>query len=104
MNAQPEFSDQHSRWVFADFKSDQREAYMKRILRNFFPLAMVTVLSAGVFPLAAVAQVKDGIDRTVLPLAEPARPLYKELDARNVKPPAYFQVKAPAGARGVAVL
>ena len=39
-------------------------------------------------------------DRTVLPLAEPKPPTYKELDARNAKPPARFEVKAPAkGAR-----
>ena len=35
-------------------------------------------------------------DRTVLPIAEPKPPTYKELDARNAKPPARFEVKAPA--------
>ena len=34
-------------------------------------------------------------DRTVLPIAEPKPPTYKELDARNAKPPARFEVKAP---------
>ena len=36
-----------------------------------------------------------GIDRTVLPIAEPNYPLATELDARNAKPPARFEVKAP---------
>ena len=35
-------------------------------------------------------------DRTVLPLAEPTPATYKELDARNAKAPARFEVKAPA--------
>src|SRR6185436_17618917 len=37
----------------------------------------------------------DGLDRTVLPIPEPKRPTYKELDARNVKPPERWEVKAP---------
>lgn len=34
-------------------------------------------------------------DRSSLPIREPARQTYKELDARNAKPPARFEVKAP---------
>ncbi len=52
-------------------------------------------------PLAAAG---DGLDRTVLPIKEPARPLYKELDARNVTPPARWEVKAPKGAPNVVVI
>ena len=37
------------------------------------------------------------LDRTVLPIAEPKRPTYSELDARKAKPPARFEVKAPQG-------
>ena len=46
----------------------------------------------------------DGLDRTVLPIPEPKRPTYKELDARNVKPPERWEVKAPEGAPNVVVV
>ncbi len=46
----------------------------------------------------------DAMDRTALPIKEPIRPLYKELDARNVTPPPRFEVKAPAGAPNVVVI
>jgi arylsulfatase len=46
----------------------------------------------------------DGLDRTSLPIKEPVRPTYKELDARNVTPPPRFEVKAPAGAPNVVVI
>jgi arylsulfatase len=44
------------------------------------------------------------IDRTVLPVQEPKRPFYQELDARQVKPPAPFKVQAPAGAPNVVIV
>ncbi len=40
-------------------------------------------------------------DRTSLPIVEPLRQPTTTLDARNVKPPARFEVKAPAGAPNV---
>jgi arylsulfatase len=43
-------------------------------------------------------------DRTVLPIQEPKRPLYKELDARNAKMPPNFEVKAPAGSPNVVII
>ena len=43
-------------------------------------------------------------DRTVLPIAEPDPPRYKELDARNAKAPARFEVKAPARAPNVVIV
>jgi arylsulfatase len=46
----------------------------------------------------------DGLDRTVLPIKEPIRPTYKELDARNVTPPPRWEVKAPGGAPNVVVI
>ncbi len=46
----------------------------------------------------------DGLDRTVLPIKEPARQTYKELDARNAKAPARWEVKAPPGAPNVVVV
>jgi arylsulfatase len=43
-------------------------------------------------------------DRTILPVQEPKRPLYKELDVRNVKTPPHAEVKAPAGAPNVVIV
>ena len=43
------------------------------------------------------SRASDGLDRTVLPIPEPKRQTYKELDARNAKAPARWEVKAPAG-------
>jgi len=45
-----------------------------------------------------------GVDRTVLPLAEPTYPASQELDARNAKAPARFEVKAPQGAPNVVIV
>ena len=44
---------------------------------------------------------ESGIDRTVLPIPEPKRPIYKELDVRNAVPPPRFEVKPPEGAPNV---
>ncbi|MBL8818245.1 MAG: arylsulfatase [Planctomyces sp.] len=46
----------------------------------------------------------DQLDRTSLPIPEPRRPVYTELDVRNVKSPPRFEVKAPAGAPNVIVV
>jgi len=46
----------------------------------------------------------EPLDRSVLPIPEPARPAYTEIDARKVQPPPRFQVKAPAGAPNVIVV
>jgi arylsulfatase A-like enzyme len=62
------------------------------------------LLLAVAFPLVAAGQAPDKLDRTVLPIPEPKRPLYKELDARNVKAPPRFDVKAPAGAPNVVIV
>ena len=52
----------------------------------------------------AWAQTGDKVDRTVLPIQEPKRPLYTELDVRSVKTPPHFEVKAPAGAPNVVIV
>ncbi|BFU96516.1 MAG: Sulfatase [Nitrospira sp.] len=44
------------------------------------------------------------IDRTVLPIQLPKRPLYNELDVRKAKAPPHFEVTAPAGAPNVLVV
>ena len=54
-------------------------------------------------PAAPASTAAGGIDRTVLPIAEPDYPRETQLDARNAKPPARFEVKAPQGAPNVIV-
>ena len=49
------------------------------------------------------AGVGAGLDRTVLPIAEPDYPRATELDARNAKAPPRFEVKAPQGAPNVII-
>jgi arylsulfatase len=44
------------------------------------------------------------LDRTVLPIKEPIRQTYKELDVRNAKAPARFEVKAPGKAPNVVIV
>src|SRR5690349_13847866 len=44
------------------------------------------------------------MDRTVLPIKEPARKSYTELNVRNATPPPRFEVKAPKGAPNVVVV
>jgi arylsulfatase A-like enzyme len=51
-----------------------------------------------------IASAQETLDRTVLPIQEPARPTYSELDARNVKAPPRFEVKAPKGAPNVVIV
>ena len=46
----------------------------------------------------------DGLDRTVLPIPEPAVTTISERDARKATAPPRFQVKAPAGAPNVLIV
>ena len=63
--------------------------------------ALTSVLAAA---CAAAASAQPQVDRTVLPLAEPKRPTYTEIDARKVKMPPRHDVKAPAGAPNVVIV
>jgi arylsulfatase len=55
-------------------------------------------------PAASNKAASDTLDRTVLPIPEPKRQTYKDLDARNAKAPERWQVKAPEGAPNVVVV
>jgi len=76
--------------------------------KNLFGLMMV----AGILPYSCtqkkteqpVIVSEDGLDRTVLPIREPIRPTYKDLDARNATPPPRWEVKAPKGAPNVVIV
>jgi arylsulfatase A-like enzyme len=76
---------------------------------------IILILIAGIFLTSCTQKPDSGgragkaspegdLDRTVLPIKEPVRPTYTELDARNVTPPARFQVKAPEGAPNVVIV
>jgi arylsulfatase A-like enzyme len=56
---------------------------------------------------ANVAQARAGsgqLNRTVLPIPEPQPPSITELDVRNAKAPARFEIKAPEGAPNVLIV
>src|SRR5262245_18334065 len=75
----------------------ERENHMTRVT----PLA---VLGLALTIAATTVSAQETLDRAVLPIAEPTRPTYRELDARQAKPPAQFEVKAPAGAPNVVIV
>lgn len=69
--------------------------------------------AAVVFGLAALASIGASgqviaqdvpIDRTALPIRQPVYPPVTELDARNVKAPPFFQIKAPPAAPNVLIV
>ena len=67
--------------------------------------AMYRALTPALATLCATgAGAQQGPDRTVLPLAEPKRPTYTEIDARNAKMPPRADVKAPKGAPNVVIV
>ena len=53
---------------------------------------------------AATTFAQADFDRSTLPIKEPERPKYTELDVRNAKPPQHFEVKAPNGAPNVLIV
>jgi arylsulfatase A-like enzyme len=67
-------------------------------LTLFKSICAVTVL---VTALTGTAWAQGVLDRTVLPIPEPPRPSYTELDVRNATPPPRFEVKAPEDAPNV---
>jgi arylsulfatase A-like enzyme len=75
---------------------------------RFCCIALLGISLLGQAAIVAGAQPKPAttstLDRTVLPIPEPKRPVFKELDARKVKPPARFEVKAPQGAPNVVIV
>ncbi|MCC6429241.1 MAG: arylsulfatase [Phycisphaerales bacterium] len=67
-------------------------------------IAIHLAFSSVISMLAGSALGADPIDRTVLPIPEPAVTPITELDARKAKPPARFEVKAPQGAPNVVIV
>jgi arylsulfatase len=78
-------------------------AMLKQIAKFILPMLAFVLLTFS----SASAQQKElqAIDRTVLPVHEPHRPLYTELDVRKAPaPPSRFQVKAPDSAPNVLIV
>ena len=58
----------------------------------------------GLLASQALAAETAPLDRTILPVQEPARPHYEEIDARDVPVPPRFEVRAPAGAPNIVIV
>ncbi len=73
---------------------------MTLICRN----VLATLLIGFSTATASAQQAELKLDRTSLPIAEPKRPAYTEVDARKAKMPPHFDVKAPKGAPNVVIV
>ncbi|QEG01932.1 Arylsulfatase [Stieleria maiorica] len=85
-----------------------------RSLASWVSLTLVfstTILGATILGASAFGQVgaatgsqPASLNRTTLPIPQPQRPTYTELDVRDAKPPARFEVTAPKGAPNVLII
>jgi len=66
-------------------------------------MPFLVALTAAVLT-SCTAGTAAGQDRSVLPVKEPTHPAITELDARNIKAPARFEVKAPEKAPNVVIV
>jgi arylsulfatase len=85
-------------------------------MKRFQTIAFIGLFAATVFTAcnnpdtastgepAAAATATGEFDRTILPIKEPIRQTYTELDAANAKAPERFSVTAPKGAPNVVVV
>lgn len=64
-------------------------------------VALSAMLASILVGLAGFVFAQETLDRTTLPIAEPERPTYTELDVRNATAPPRFEVKAPEGTPNV---
>lgn len=74
---------------------------MKQHLFAVVGLTTLALVNGGAAVAKNTPQKTPGIDRTVLPIAEPQPSPVTEIDVRNAKAPPRFEVKAPAGAPNV---
>ncbi|MCS7466259.1 sulfatase-like hydrolase/transferase [Stieleria sp. ICT_E10.1] len=80
---------------------------MKGHVLSITPLVLLAgVMSAGVYGqgTSATGGRGDALNRTTLPIPQPLRPTYTELDVRDAKPPARFEVTAPKDAPNVVII
>src|SRR5690606_2816985 len=71
-------------------------------MKHVYKRGFVVAAFVGILPFSAASA--QELDRTVLPITEPKRPTYTELDVRNAKPPPRFEVKAPEDAPAVVIV
>jgi arylsulfatase A-like enzyme len=81
-------------------KIGQNEEAMRG--RRISAVVISAFLTLILAPFSVTGQ--DSIDRTILPIREPKRPTYTELDVRNVKAPPRFELKAPQEAPNVVII
>ena len=67
----------------------------------FKTISMTVTLLAS---FIGVASAEHKLDRTALPILEPERPTYSELDVRNAEAPPRFEVTAPKNAPNVVIV
>ncbi len=58
----------------------------------------------ALFTITSLHAISQDLDRTTLPIKEPIRKSYTELNVRNATPPPRFEVKAPKGAPNVIIV
>ncbi len=63
-----------------------------------------TLVASLIVAFAGVSFAAENLDRTALPIHEPHPKTITTLDARDVKPPPRFEVKAPQGAPNVVIV
>jgi hypothetical protein len=71
-----------------------------KISKHHSPLPTLTAC----FGLIGWSLAADSLDRTILPIPQPKRPVITETDARNAKAPERFHVTAPQGAPNVVII
>jgi arylsulfatase len=76
---------------------------LKKLL-SFVFLSILVTFFFGCQEGTEVKNTSGELDRTILPIKEPSYPAITELDARNAKAPARFEVKAPTDAPNVLVI
>jgi len=74
---------------------------MRQLVLAIVSLSAVMLFNCEIAVAKNKTQKTEGIDRTVLPIAEPQPTPITELDVRNAKAPPRFEVKAPKGAPNV---
>jgi arylsulfatase A-like enzyme len=77
---------------------------MKYFLTLIVLIALVVSCSEKPAPETTPSTASGEPDRSILPIKEPSRPIYKELDVRNATAPPRFDVTAPKGAPNVIVI
>ncbi len=82
---------------------DNNQSSFSRIIKTGLALLIGGSPASATAPQMEKTPAPTPLDRSVLPIKEPSYPVVTELDARNAKAPARFEVKAPANAPNVVV-